>query len=148
MSDDDSLPSLGLVTAEVDRLVAEQERRAERYDTIAGLLVAFCAALIGLSDDPSLFGAAAALACMASTAASMASLVVRVSLRPSPRSLRRYGEQPRSWTGTRLLDLKIWVYERDEALLAQKAARLRVALSCVAIGVGFSLTGTFELALR
>jgi len=117
--------------------------------------VAFCAALIGLSDDPSLFGAAAALACMASTAASMASLVVRVSLRPSPRSLRpsprslrRYGEQPRSWTGTRLLDLKIWVYERDEALLAQKAARLRVALSCVAIGVGFSLTGTFELALR
>jgi hypothetical protein len=144
----DDLPSLELVATEVDRLVDEQERRSDRYDTVAGLLVGFCAALIGLSGDVGLLGAAAKVASAASAGASLAALVVRVQRRPRPRALRRYGSEPLSLTRVVLLDSKVWQYEQDEVRLELKLTRLRVSLACLGIGVAFSLASALNVVVR
>lgn len=150
MSEHDAdLPSLGQVQTEVDRLVAEQERRADAYDTLSSLLVGFCAALIGLSGNDGLLVVCAKVASTASAGAAMAALVVRATRRARPRALRdRYLRASPSTTAIVLLDSKIWLYEQDERQLEHKLARIRVALGSLAVGVLLFLTSSYEAAMR
>lgn len=117
------LPSLDAVRAELDALLAEQERRGAAFDSRAGLILGFGAVLISLSpNDPTLLlliGQA-----LAAIAAGLAvwSLRPRVAGAISPRQLRdRYLTRELDETKLAVLDTRIDLYERDEARLETKA---------------------------
>jgi hypothetical protein len=145
--DEVELPSLDLVRAEVDRLIADQERRSDGYDALAGLLVAFGGALVGLADNDGLLVVLAKVVSAVAVGAAMAALLVGVVRRPSPRRLRDgYLRRDARRTAAALLDSKIWLYEKDETQLDLKLARLRVGLACTVTGVALYLSNALLMS--
>jgi hypothetical protein len=138
------------VRTEVDRLVAEQTRRADNFDTKAGLLLGFCGVLIGFSSgDATVLLLLAKLSAAAAASFAVWALMPRISGGVKPRYLREtYLNEAESTTNLRLLDTRIWLYELDESRLTDKVKRLRIAVALLAIAVLLLLTASLVDALR
>lgn len=138
-----NLPSLDAVRAELDGLLAEQERRAVAFDNRAGLILGFGGALIGLTAaDPSVMRLCAQIAAAAAAGLAGWSLWPRVSATIDPLDLRnRYLTTELKQTKLTILDTRIRIYKLDEERLEDKVARLRWAACLLASSVLFLLIG-------
>ena len=137
-------PSIGLVRRELDRQVHEQGARGVSFDTKAGLLLAFGAALIGSApDDPNLVRIISLLFAASALVAAVAAMFPRVGASIGPAELRnKYLMEPPEETELALLDTRIFLYEKDEGRLNSKVFRMKVTVVLLVISVFFLLGAT------
>lgn len=140
--------SFTAIRDEVDRLIAEQGKRADNFDTKAGLLLGFCGVIVGFSPgDGGVLSVLAKVVAALAAGASVGALMPRVSGSVAPRYLREhYLHREGGHTRLRLLDTKILLYESDESRLSSKVSRLRAAVSLLVVAVLLLLIGSFVSA--
>ena len=141
---DPAYPSLDVIRTELDIRLTEQERRGGAFDNRAGLVLAFGGVLIGLSpESPTVWHILGQVAAAIAAAIAGSALWPRVSGSVGPRQLRaNYLMHDPEHTKLRLLDTRIWLYERDEERLETKVARLKIAVLVLASSVPLMLMGS------
>lgn len=137
------MSSLGVICAELDRRTSEQERKSAAFDGRAGLVIAFCGALIGLGDQARNALQLLGLAFAALTAGfAGVALWLRTANAISVRDLReRYLDADEAFTRLTLLETRIVLQESDERRLERKAAWTLRATVPLALAVLLVLAG-------
>lgn len=136
-------PSLDLVRAELDKKTADQDSRGASFDTKAGWLLGLGGILIGLAPHLGLFGLLGIIAAAVGAALAVWAMLPRVSAGVRPRALRdKYLTSDPAEAKLKLLDTRIWLYERDEERLVKKVHRIRWAVVVLAVAVVLLLIGS------
>lgn len=140
----DRYPSIGLVRRELDRQVLEQGARGASFDTKAGLLLAFGAALIGSAPDhPDFVRIISMLFAASALVAAVAAMFPRVGASIGPAELRnKYLMEAPEDTDLALLDTRIFLYEKDEGRLNSKVFRMKISVALLVTSVFFLLGAT------
>lgn len=139
-----ALPSLDIVRAEVDAVIAEQDRRGSSFDSKAGFLLGISGVLIGLaSRHADALRIAGQLAAAVAAAAAIAAMVARTTAGLDLRAIRNgYLTTEVVVAKQRLLDTRIHLYERDEERLSRKVRWIKVSVMLLAVAVALLVTGT------
>jgi len=133
-----------VIRRELDLEAAAQERRGSALDTKAGLVLGFAGVIVSLTATATARGFQQA----ASVAAGVAAVLAVLAFRPrrglgiAPARLRaRYLLAPVETTERALLDTRVDLYEKDEALLRRKLLLMQWAVPLLALAVLIAVAG-------
>lgn len=137
-------PSLGVVRAELDARLHDQERNAAAFDTRAGIILALGGVLIGLAPTEMtgwhLVGKIAA-AVAAGLAAWSMRLMVGADIDPLQLRNRALMMDPQD-AKLEVLDTRIYLFGLDEERFRSKVKKMKWAVYAIAVAVALMLIGS------